>query len=610
MLRRINPSAATAQTAKVSDAEPVWRKLFHWLIPKRDGQSKSSFGQADTTLPVQMSMRVAVQLLAPVQAASPAFEPTSPVQVLHAANVLNASMGLAYLSTPEHQLAQLAATGTLGGLYKADGDWLADVVRVLACQVDATFLAQAAVYARQQGHMKDMPVLMAALLATRDVQLLDQVFDRVVDNGKTLRKFVALMRSGQTGRRSLGTRPKKLVQRWLLRATEYQLLQASIGASPSLADVVKMVHPKPAEPWRSAWFAWLLGRPFSDDDLPPITRSYVALARMQRKNATKARQMEVPDVPFQMLTDLKLSSGQWAQVARRGSWQMVRQGLNMLARHGVFDDADTLADVAAKLSDPVIIGKARVMPYQLMAAAMATSALPQALQHALDAALEVSLDSVPLLPGATVVALDVSESMRAAVTGQRPSATSVMRCIDVAALVVAALLRKNPQARLLVFNTEVLDAHLDFQDSVFGTARSLARMLCGGTDASAPLEWLNERALPVDTVVMVSDSESWVNRHYLRTSPAQTAWVRLKQFNPQAKMISLDISPSYSTQVKQYGDVLNIGGFTDAVFKVMADFANNPSEAQGACHDHWVEAIRQIPVQLSLPADKLRLTPP
>ncbi|MFW8695494.1 DUF1800 family protein, partial [Mesorhizobium japonicum] len=50
------------------------------------------------------------------------------------------------------------------------------------------------------------------------------------------------------------------VQNWLNRATERQLLQASIGNQPSLADVVKMVHPKPAEAWRGAFFAWLIGK--------------------------------------------------------------------------------------------------------------------------------------------------------------------------------------------------------------------------------------------------------------------------------------------------------------------------------------------------------------
>jgi 60 kDa SS-A/Ro ribonucleoprotein len=160
-----------------------------------------------------------------------------------------------------------------------------------------------------------MPALLAATLAVRDVALLSQVFGRVVDNGKMLRNFVQIVRSGSVGRKSLGSRPKKLVQHWLLTASEKQLLNASVGNTPSLADVVKMVHPKPAEAWRAAWFAWLIDKPFDEAALPPITQAF------ERFCAAEGVACEVPEVLFQMLTALELSAAQWAQIARAGSWQ-------------------------------------------------------------------------------------------------------------------------------------------------------------------------------------------------------------------------------------------------------------------------------------------------
>lgn len=42
-----------------------------------------------------------------------------------------------------------------------------------------------------------------------------QAFSRVVDNGKMLRIFVQIMRSGAVGRKSLRTRPKRMVRHWL-----------------------------------------------------------------------------------------------------------------------------------------------------------------------------------------------------------------------------------------------------------------------------------------------------------------------------------------------------------------------------------------------------------
>lgn len=219
----------------------------------------------------------------------------------------------AYSLSPRHLLAQLAATGCLNQTFYANAESQLDAVGALAQQVDAAFVAKTALYARESGYMKDMPALLVATLAVRDVALLNAVFGRVVDNGKMLRNFVQILRSGAVGRKSLGTRPKKLVQNWLLTATEKQLLNAAVGNTPSLADVVKMVHPKPTEAWRAAWFAWLIGKPFDEAALPPITQAF---ERFKRDLAGT----DMPDVPFQMLTALELNAAQWAQIARTGSW--------------------------------------------------------------------------------------------------------------------------------------------------------------------------------------------------------------------------------------------------------------------------------------------------
>ena len=69
-----------------------------------------------------------------------------------------------------------------------------------------------------------------------------------------------------------------------------------------------------------------------------------------------------------MLTALALTSAQWAQIARQGSWQMVRQNLNTFTRQGVFELPGLAEAVAAKLSDAQAVARARVMPYQLLSA--------------------------------------------------------------------------------------------------------------------------------------------------------------------------------------------------------------------------------------------------
>jgi 60 kDa SS-A/Ro ribonucleoprotein len=498
------------------------------------------------------------------------------------ATASNHEQAPAYALSARHQLAQLAATGCLNQTFYAGAESQLDTVRALALTVDAAFVAKTAVYARQAGHMKDVPALLAATLAVRDVALLGQVFGRVVDNGKMLQ----IVRSGSVGRKSLGSRPKKLVQHWLLTASEKQLLNASVGNTPSLADVVKMVHPKPAEAWRAAWFAWLIGKAVDEAALPPITQAFERFKRTVAEGVV----CEVPDVPFQMLTALELSTVQWAQIARAGSWQMVRQNLNTFARHGVFTLDGMAEAIAAKLRDPKAVAQARVLPYQLLSAFKATGeGVPAVVRDALQDAMEAALANVPAFDGRVVVCPDVSGSMSSAVTGHRGTATSSVRCIDVAALVAAAVLRKNPAARVLPFEQEVVKLSLNARDSVMTNAQALAAIGGGGTNCSAPLALLNKESAKVELVILVSDNESWVDA--MRRGATQTLreWEVLKKRNPQARLVCIDIQPHGTTQAAERHDIMNVGGFSDAVFAVMASFAEGKTGPE-----HWVGEIEKV----------------
>lgn len=503
-------------------------------------------------------------------------------KLLPAATAQNAEGALAYAPTPKHQLAQYAATGCLNATYYASAEAQLAKVMELCAGIDPQFIAQAAVYCRERGYMKDMPVLLTAILAAQGQPQLKTVFNRVIDNGKMLRTFVQIVRSGTTGRKSLGTRPKKLVQTWLNNASEKALLSAAVGSSPSLADVLKMVHPKPAEAWREAFFAWVLNQPHQAEALPPVLASFKAWQQDQS--------LPVPDVPFQMLTSLQLSPQTWAQIARQGGWQMVRMNLNTFARHGVYELPGMVDEIAAKLRDPALIAKAKVFPYQLLAAYQAAGAdVPQPIREALHDALEIALVNVPQIEGRVVVCPDVSGSMQSPVTGYRGGASSAVSCIDVAALVAAAMLRKNPDAEVLPFENGIVRCRLDARDTVMTNAHKLAAVGGGGTNCSAPLAHLNQRNKKAELVVYVSDNESWIDDRRHGATATMKEWEVFKQRNPQARLVCIDVTPHATTQALGRPDVLNVGGFSDEVFKIIAAFAAgqlNPA--------HWAGEIAAV----------------
>lgn len=501
--------------------------------------------------------------------------------LLPAATTRNEAGGLAYIRTPQAALALYAATGCLNGTFYASDAEQLDHVLALCAQVEPGFVARTAVYARQVAHMKDMPALLLASLSVRDRDAFAAAFPRVVDNGRLLRNVVQILRSGRVGRKSLGSLPKRLVRAWLEQASVDQIISAAIGNTPSLADVIKMVHPKPANAEREALYAWVIGKPYDEAKLPDTLRAYEAFKR--------DLQGELPELPFQYFTSLPLNVAQWTALARRASWQSLRMNLNTFARNGVFEDANAVAIVADRLRNPEAIGRARVFPYQLLSAFQATSKLPNAIGAALQDAMEVATRNVPTLEGDVVVAVDVSGSMASPVTGYRKGATTSTRCVDVAALVAACIQRTNPQARVLPFDTDVRELRLNPRDSVMTQAQQLAKLCGGGTNVSAPLAKLNREKAKVDLLVLVSDNESWRDTRSGGATETMRQWEQIKARCPQAKLVCIDLQPVASSQTVERGDVLHVGGFSDAVFDLIANFA-----AEGAGATRWVEKIASV----------------
>src|SRR5687768_16012990 len=93
--------------------------------------------------------------------------------------------------------------------------------------------------------------------------------------------------------------------------------------------------------------------------------------------------------------------------------------------------------------------------------AAGSESLPLAVREALQDAMEVAIGNVPGIPGKVYVFPDVSGSMRSPLTGVRKGASSKVRCIDVAALVAAAILRKNPEAEIIPFESDVAKVSLN-----------------------------------------------------------------------------------------------------------------------------------------------------
>ena len=510
-------------------------------------------------------------------------------RLMPAADTVNLAGGAAYAMPGRDALAQLAATGCLSGTYYATAQGQLDSVIALLQSPDVTpdFVARLAVYARQRAAMKDMPALLLAWLAINSPADFDRAAPHVLDKGRMVRNLVQILRSGALGRKSIPHCARRMLRRWLLTESVFSLVHASIGQDPSLADVIKMVRPKTPDPERNALLRWIMAKEVDAALLPPDVRAFDAMKR--------GEVVEIPNMPHEMLVSLPLTVAQWKVIASRMGWQALRMNLATLKRHGALDDAEIVADVARRLGDRDAVAKAKAFPHQLFMAFLHADA-PMPIMLALQDALDASLDNVPSIEGKVAVCVDISGSMQSPITGDRPGATSKARCVDVAALIASATLRKNPSASVIVFNTAAGVANLNPRDSVATNARALASLLGGGTAVSVGIACAAQ--FDPDVVIVVSDNESWrdppVPAVGLMPRATQSAvqWAALRSRRPRARVVCIDLTPNVTTQVANApNEILNVGGWNDACFQLLADFASGKMGA-GA----WAAEIEKVEI--------------
>jgi 60 kDa SS-A/Ro ribonucleoprotein len=139
------------------------------------------------------------------------------------------------------------------------------------------------------------------------------------------------------------------------------------------------------------------------------------------------------------------------------------------------------------------------------------------------------------------------------------------------------------------FEQGVVEVDLNPRDSIMTNAGKLAAVGGGGTNCSAPVERLVAERAKVDLVVFVSDNQSWMDARTAQGTALMQAFGRLKARNPQAKLVCIDLQPYGTMQAAEREDVLNVGGFSDTVFEIVARFADGTLGP-----DHWVGEIETI----------------
>lgn len=518
--------------------------------------------------------------------------PKSPV-----ADMLNSAGGTAYQLPVKHHIAQLAVTGCFNQTYytQTSGSEQLNTLKILAAQVDDFYLAKLAVYSRQRAFMKDMPAACLAILSSRNKELTKKIFPKVIDNGKVLRTFFQMIRSGQFGRRGFSTSLRNAVRQWLLNASPTALVNSTIGNKPTLRDVLRISHPMPSTEAQRALFGWIAevdAEKINRDHLPILVKQLEAF----RKATTESEQVGLladSKVRWDLLSGNALGPLVWKALASQMGPQALRMNLNTLQRHGVLGDSAMVELVCSKLTNAEDIKSSKQFPYQYFSAYKhIEQAIPAQIRNALNQAAEIACGNIPKLLGPVVLAVDISGSMFSPVTGlQQRGATSKMNCCDVAAVFAAAMFRSNPDCIIMPFDTDVHMQSFDPGDTIMSLTKQISRY-GGGTDCASPIREALKLERPLHGITIISDNESWYGSTRCGATSVVHMWndfvnQQRGRFHTKPKLVCIDIQPHGTVQAPDREDVLNVGGFSDAVFTIVTSFFNEGP-------DHFVAGIEAI----------------
>lgn len=496
--------------------------------------------------------------------------------------IVNHEGAPAYRRSLKEQILQVLSTNTLNDTFYVKKEQLAqETIEVLikAREKDPRYLAQAIVWARQNGLMKLVPVLALAILSGKrglSPKLFLNTFQKTILTPDDLRTFVVCIKDGNIpGRSGLGGIVREAVRQWISGISEYHAIKYGSVRSEgvTLRDVIRMVHPKPTSDACNERFGWLVkGSLGSNAELNPSIHSFEKLKRAKTEDEQVAL-VRQGKLPFEVVVPSvpKMTKMLWAELLLHAPYMNLLRSLNSFQGHGVFDEETYILHAVAKLTDQTAVERSRVLPFRFFDAWKAYSssgACTMRIADALRKALELSFLNLPEfgLDKHVTLAPDVSGSMHSQI-----SEKGTARYIDVAGIFAGALLKRVQNGLVLPFGGNVvLSEQFSQRDDILVTAEKIANFNEGSTALGAPIQYLLNRKIKTDIFIGITDNEDWA---YGRGYSVRASFLELwrdyrKEVNPDAVAFLITIDPNRCASAPQGEKGVHfIYGWSDQVLR-------------------------------------------
>lgn len=293
-------------------------------------------------------------------------------------------------------------------------------------------------------------------------------------------------------------------------------------------------------------------------------------------------------VPTHLLGSKKV----WKSLLKRMPMTALLRSLAKITALGVLDDVSAVHSIVKRLTDPDAVAKARLHPLSVLTAHRTYSSGQGdkgSLTWTPNAEICTALEKTFTLAFATVrpagkrflLAIDISESMSAPISG---GGGATLSCAEAAAVMALIIAKTEPSCTVMAFAETFVPMPISPEmslEQVLGAAEKLRLTVQpAGTDCSVPMQWaLREHLLPqqvagptsYDCFVVFTDNETWSGE----MQPADA----LRRYRDasgvaDARLVTVGLaSNDFSIADPEDTGMLDVVGFDTSAPDVIANFA-------------------------------------
>ncbi len=470
----------------------------------------------------------------------------------------------AYAMTPELELYTAVVTASLSDSFYEKQDECTDRIADLIGKVSPEFVARLAVYTRTDMHLRSIPMLLLVELAK--VHNGDNLVARAVENTVLRADEIMELLMCYQWRNPSGDERKKLgklsrqiqngLQRSFNRFDEYQFAKYNRdNLEVKLRDALFLVHPKAKDESQQQLFDKIVNKKL---ETPYTWETELSALGQKKFESEELKQKAIREKWEELINSGKL-----------GYMALLRNLRNILKA-----DVSLLEmqKVANRLLDEEQVVKSKQLPFRYLSAyreiEKVDSTYTAMLMDALEAAVKCSASNIEGFDENTRVLLasDVSGSM-----GSLISARSTVRNYDIGLLLSMLFRSRCKQVVSGIFGDDWKVVNMPNDNILMATRKleSLCNTVGFSTNGYIIVDWLIERQMVMDKVMMFTDMQMWDSTG--RYKEFEDSWKKYKQMAPNAKLYLFDLNGYGQLPLRlAEPDVYLIAGWSDRVFDVLS----------------------------------------